>query len=77
MILGVYKESLPNDSYKNLYTNYVTVLEENFSDALKGLEDAVFDQSEFLKRMRFDLFEYIENLKKDESYILNPSNSFQ
>jgi len=75
LILGVYKDTLPTDQYKNLYTNYVTVLEENFSNALNLLSETLFDQSAFLTRRRFDLFEAIENLKADDDYILNSSSN--
>jgi hypothetical protein len=77
LVLGVYKDTLTEGQYKNLYTNYVTVLEENFSTVLNGLEDTLFDQSAFLIRRRFDLFEAIENLKKDDNYILTTSSNSQ
>ena len=76
MILGVYKETLPEPAYKNLYTNYVTELERNINNFVEPLSEVVFDQS-WLIKSRFELFSAIRHLKDDQDYILNSSNNPQ
>jgi hypothetical protein len=74
MILNVYKETLPESAYKNLYTNYVTELEKNVNDFVGPLSEVVFDQG-WLTKSHFELFSAIQHLKDDQNYILNSSNN--
>lgn len=76
MVLGVYKETLPLDDYKSIYTHFVNDLEEDTTDALNELEGVLFDSKEFLLRQKYNLLEAM-NRMKDEDYniSMNTKNS--
>ena len=74
MVLGVYKETMPNEQYKNIYTNYVNAIDQEASEALNGISEILFDQGAFAIRQKFDHFLAIAEMKLNESY-LGDSNS--
>ena len=69
MIFGVYKETLPKETYRNLYTNFVNVLEENTDKIFSKIENALFDPGAHFLRYKFEVFEATQSLKQDSSYI--------
>jgi hypothetical protein len=79
MVLGVYKETLPAETYQNLYTNFVDALEKSTDKAFLEIEDILFDSGAPFLRHKFETFSAIQNLKRDGSYIQtsNDDNSPQ
>jgi hypothetical protein len=71
MVLGVYEKTLPKETYRNLYTNFVNMLEENINSAFSGIEqkNILFDNGSFFLKHKFEVFEDIQNLKRNGSYI--------
>lgn len=71
MVLGVFKENLTNEQYKNIYTNYVNLLEEALNDIVNTIEPLLFDIQDpaFLIRQRFDVHSVISSMKMTDDYI--------
>lgn len=71
MVLGVFKETLSAEQYKNIYTNYVNLLEEALNDVVDTIEPLLFDIKDpaFLIRQRFDLHAVISSMKETDDYI--------
>jgi protoheme ferro-lyase len=70
MVLVVYKETLPIETYRNIYSNYVDKLADNLKNALENedLTHILFD-SHALPHEQFEAFSYIEHLKRDPDYL--------
>ena len=69
IVLGVYEETLPKETYRNLYTNFVNALEKNTDKAFLKIENILFDAGAPFLRHKFEVFEATQNLKRDSSYI--------
>lgn len=53
MILGVYKEKLDEESFKNIFSNYITVLEKTHNEILNDLTEVLLptdDHSELIRK---------------------------
>jgi hypothetical protein len=73
MVLGVFKENLPNEQYKNIYTNYVNLLEEALIDVVNTIKPILFDIQDpaFLIRQRIDVHSVIASMKMKDDYIFD------
>lgn len=71
MTLGVFKEILDKEPFKNTYTQYVNLLEEATNDVINSIEPLLFDINDpaFLIRQRFDAHSLISEMKESEDYI--------
>ncbi len=71
MTLGVFKELLEKEAFKNTYTHYVNLLEEATSDVINTIEPLLFEINDpaFLIRQRFDAHSLISEMKNSEDYI--------
>ena len=68
--LGVCAAKLPEDEYRNIYTNFVDKLETEVLQALDGLQDILFDPpGSFLRGQKFEHMVAIGRLKENRSYI--------
>lgn len=75
MILGVLKETLTAEQYKNVYTNYVNTLESETNKALDELNELVSVSS--LLKMKIEFHSAMSHLKRDQDYISLASNKPQ
>lgn len=68
--LGVYKETLPKEQYRTIYTNYVNRIEESFNEVLGSIDTILFEVGDpaFSIRQRFDFFSIISAMKNSEDY---------
>ena len=73
MVLGVYEETFPKETYRNLYTNFVNALEKNTDKIFSKIENALFDPGAHFVRYKFEVFSAIQNLKSNASYIQTSS----
>lgn len=71
MTLGIFKELLDKEPFKNAYTQYVNLLEEAVNDVVSTIEPLLFDINDpaFLIRQRFDAHSLISEMKNSEDYI--------
>ena len=68
MVLGVYKETLPDENYRTIYSNFVNVLEENMKIVYTGIEDILFDDRALFLKSKIAAFAHIQELKQNSSY---------
>lgn len=73
MVLGVYKETLPNEQYKTIYTNYVNRLDQRLHELLDRIEVVLFDVNDpaFLIRQKFEIHSLIESMKTEDDYLVD------
>ncbi len=69
MVLGVYKDTLPLEDYKTIYTRFVNEIEKDSTDVLNGLDGILFDSGSFLLRQKYDLHEAMSRMKNDSNYL--------
>lgn len=72
MVLGVFRDTLTPEEYKNVYTKYVDTLESESNEALDALDGIV--SGFLLIKERFDVHEAMSHLKRDPDYILTDAS---
>lgn len=67
MTIGVFKEILPPESFRNNYTIMVNLLDEQLNEAIETLSDA-FHQPTFALRQKMNVMAEISDLKTSTFY---------
>lgn len=67
MMLDVFRDTMPEETYKNLYTNYVMCLEANFAERLEYLSGIV--DAAALVHYRFEVHSAISDLKRSQDFL--------
>lgn len=69
MVLGVWGETMPEEQFRNIYTTFVDLLEQNTKEAFVGIEGALFDSGAFLLRQKMQGNLDIQSMKANTAYI--------
>ncbi|MDR2928719.1 MAG: hypothetical protein LBV41_11070 [Cytophagaceae bacterium] len=73
MLLSVFSEMLPEESYKNLYSNFIDENDKAIRDALTEIEPFLYNPSKLVKE-KFNLFSATSEAKRSQNYIASEKN---
>lgn len=54
MVLGLYSETLPEETWKNIHRNFFTRLREEMNDAFNRIDQETFNPVSIRKKLDFD-----------------------
>ena len=63
MILGVYRETLPEENALKIAGNFFDILEKNLLDAFQHLDDVLYDEGTLLMRQKMEFLEWMRGLR--------------
>lgn len=67
MVLGVYRDTLDENTWKNIHRNYFNALNDTMQEAFQQLDDVAFESTSFVKhQLNFQMMikQTLENLDK-------------